>query len=106
MNLRQLFFLLILLFPFCTQAWDGVSSGKIDLIEVEDTAPYSFRIRLVNDPELCGNTNKWAYVSHDNPNYNAYVSVLLASKMADKAVTIYANEGSQNYCKIGHLQMR
>ncbi len=96
------------LFFLSTQvsAWDGSNSGKIDLVEVESGLPYSFRVRLEGEPSLCGNSNKWAYIRYDSPNYNAYLSVLLAAKMAGKTVTIYTNRSTQDYCEIGHLQFR
>ncbi len=102
--MKKSVFIFLSLLSISVFSWDGNESGKLGLIEMESGLPYSFRVRLENEPALCGNSNKWAYVRYDNPNYNAYVSALLAAKMSGKTVAIYANRSTQDYCEIGHLQ--
>lgn len=104
--MKKYFSILALFSSVSSFAWDGTANGKIGLIEVETGSAYSFRVWLDNDQALCGNTNKWAYVSYENPNYQAYVSVLLSAKIAEKQVTIFANRRSQDFCEIGHIQLR
>ncbi len=86
-------------------AWDAVTNGKINIIEMEKGGPYSFRIWLKDAPPLCGNANKWAYLDYQSPNYDALVSALMSAKFADADVKIYANVSQQNYCEIGHIQV-
>ena len=89
--------------------WDGVTNGKINGIDVTTGQNYGFRVSLVGAPKLCGSNHGWAYLNQNDSNYQTYVAVLLAAKMADKAVTIFANREStsgSNYCKIGYVALR
>ncbi len=105
--MRIVIITLLILFSNLTFAYDGKATGKLDLLEVSSNYPYSFMVRLVGEPPLCGSSNKtWAYISHDNPNYNAYVSALMATKLSDKEVTVYANHTSQGYCEVIHFHFR
>lgn len=85
--------------------FDGSAKGKLGLVEVSGELPYSFMVRLTDGgAAMCGaNTTKWAYVSHDDPNYSAFISVLLATKLADKTVDIYSRNVIGDKCKIVHL---
>ncbi|MFL0805623.1 MAG: hypothetical protein K6L81_18060 [Agarilytica sp.] len=97
----------LFIFSGAALSYDGQATGKLDLVEVAD-AHYSFRVRLEGEPALCGNANKWAYINNSDPNYSAYVSSLLAAKMAQKVVTVYASRDTHSnaYCKIVHFQFR
>ena len=102
------FFMGLIFFSNQAVAWDGVASGKINLIQVTDSENYGLRVSLVNSSALCGNKHTWAYVNKSTSNYQTYVSVLLAAKMAGKSVTIYANKekkSGKEYCHIGHIAM-
>jgi len=84
--------------------FDGSGKGKLGLVEVSGELPYSFMVRLVVEKPMCGpDTSKWAYVSQDDANYNAFVSVILATKLADKTVDIYSEKISPDKCKIVHI---
>ena len=91
-------------------AWDGTNSGKIHGIDV--AAPgdnYGFRISLDDGTtKMCGNNHTWAYLNETDSNYQTFVSVLLAAKMAEKSVIVYTNKDSSSneYCHIGYIGMR
>jgi len=96
------------LLSFSSLAWDGRVSGKVGNIDVTSGSNYGFRVTLVNGPALCGNDNKWAYLNDSDSNYQTYVSVLLAAKMADKNVTVYTNRETSSgngYCHIGYISI-
>jgi hypothetical protein len=92
--------LLSLAFPVLA-SWDGSASGKINQIQVTAESNYAFRITLIDNPSLCGNSNQWAFLNKDDSNYETYVSLLTAAKFAQAPVTIFANQSTNGYCKIG-----
>jgi hypothetical protein len=101
-------FFIVGLLSFSSQAWDGHVSGKIGSIDVTSGNNYDLRVTLVNGPKLCGNGNTWAYLNNSDSNYQTYVSVLLAAKMAEKNVTIYTSKETKSgngYCHIGYISM-
>jgi hypothetical protein len=86
-------------------AWDGAVSGTINGIDVTDGA-YAFRIDLVGAPALCGNTNTWAFVDVNNPDYKTYVALLLSAHAAGRSVLVYTTREASGYCRIGYVRMR
>ncbi len=84
-------------------AWGGSNRGEISLIEVTAEHNFGYRVHLKGSPQLCGNTNTFAYLNKSDSNYDTYVSVLTAAKFAKTEVTIYTNSDSNGYCKIGHV---
>ena len=49
-----------------------------------------------------------AYLNEPDSNYETYVSVLLAARLADKPVTIYSNretKSGKNHCHIGYIAL-
>jgi len=90
-------------------SWDGILAGKINAIDVAPGENYGFRVSLTNRPKLCGNNHTWAYLNESDSNYQTFVSVLLAAKMADKQVVLYTNienTSGQSYCHIGYISLR
>jgi len=103
------FLSLMLLSSHSVAAWDGTLLGKINSIDVAPGQNYGFRISLVGFPKICGNDNTWAYLNESDSNYNTYVSVLLAAKMADKNVVVYTKRetsSGHNYCHIGYISLK
>ncbi len=99
-------FLISIISTNALASWDGVISGKINTIDVAPGQNYGFRISLKGGPQLCGNTHKWAYLNESDSNYQTFVSVLLAAKMADKEIIIYSNHetaSGQSYCHVGYI---
>jgi hypothetical protein len=90
-------------------SWDGILAGKINAIDVAPGQNYGFRVSLINAPKLCGNNHTWAYLNESDSNYQTFVSVLLAAKMADKQVTLYTkieSTSGHDYCHIGYISLR
>jgi hypothetical protein len=110
--LKPIKFLLLLLLISSTNvyaAWDGIIAGKINAIDIAPGQNYGFRVSLTNSPKLCGNSHTWAYLNESDSNYQTFVSVLLAAKMADKQVVLYTNienASGQGYCHIGYISLR
>lgn len=88
-------------------AWDAATTGLIAGADVTDGPAYAFRIDLQGSPALCGaGSQSWAYVSHDNPNYQSYVGVLLAAKLSGAYVTVYTTrDAGSGYCRIGYVRV-
>jgi hypothetical protein len=88
-------------------AWDGTVNGLIGGADVTDGPGYEFRIDLQGSPALCGSGSpNWAYVNRESPNYQAYVAVLLAAKMAGAYVTVYTTrDAGSGYCRIGYVRV-
>jgi hypothetical protein len=106
---RLMLSLFLLVISFSASAWDGTVSGKVFTIDVTGGTNYGFRVTLSGGPKLCGNDHAWAYLNDNDSNYNTYVSVLLAAKLADRTVTIYTNRkgGTTNgYCHIGYIVLK
>ncbi|WP_233081938.1 DUF5992 family protein [Rheinheimera soli] len=82
-------------------AWDGITIGKIHTIDVTDAENFAFRITFTNGEKFCG-IHTWAFLNKSDSNYDTYVSVLLAAKMAEKTVSVYTTS-SGGYCKIGYI---
>jgi len=102
-------FLLVFFCPSVWASWAGVTTGKINSISVAAGNNYGFRIAIAGAPKLCGNEHTWAYLNESHSNYNTYVSVLLAAKMADKEVVIYTHQEQTSgnaYCSIGHIVLK
>lgn len=90
-------------------AWDGSVEGKIQNIDVAPGENYGFRLSLQNSPKLCGNDHTWAYLNKSDSNYETFVSVLLAAKMAERSVRIYTTKetaSGNGYCRIGYIVLR
>ncbi len=101
--------LAIYIISFSGYAWDGVKTGKVGSVDVTGGTNYGFRVVLEGAPKLCGNGHGWAYINEPDSNYQTYVSVLLAAKMAGSTVTIYANQernSGNGYCHIGYISVR
>ncbi|WP_054113230.1 hypothetical protein [Marinagarivorans algicola] len=95
------------LFTLNAYSWDGAVTGKVSKVDVTSAENYGFRIVLEGEPALCGNSIKWAYLNSSASNYQTYVSMLLAAKMAQSTVTIYTHQtGSSKYCSIGYISVR
>lgn len=82
-------------------AWDGVTTGKINTIDVTNAEDFGFRITFTNGEKFCG-SQTWAFLNKSDSNYDTYVSVLLAAKMAEKTVSVYTTS-SGGYCRIGYI---
>lgn len=106
--MRFIFGFICLVLSVHAFAWDGNVSGKIYSVDVTGGENYGFRVSLDNGSKaLCGNNHKWAYVNESFSNYQTYVAVLLAAKMAEKTVVLYTNQrGSNGYCEIGYISIR
>ena len=97
------------LFSSLGYAWDGYVTGKIVAVDVAGGANYAFRVTLEGAPKLCNSSHSWAYINTSNSNYQTYVAVLLAAKMAGSTVTIYSNQeqsSGNGYCRIGYIVLR
>ena len=84
-------------------SWDGDKSGIIGLIQVTDPGNFGFRVSLKGYAPLCGNDHNWAYLAKDLPNYQVYVSALLAAKYSQSTVRIYTTKDAAGYCQIGYI---
>ena len=110
-KMTQLFTLITfgILSPNVHAAWDGITTGKIHTISVAGGENYGFRITLSGTPKLCGNTHTWAYLNESHSNYQTFVSVLLAAKMADKKVTLYTTKevpSGNEHCRNGFIGLQ
>jgi len=105
---KYILFIVAFLISVHSNAWDGSVSGKIHTVDVTGGNNHGFRISLDGGTvKFCGNDYNWAYLNETDSNYQAYVAVLLAAKMAEKIVTIYTNKAGDNeYCHIGYIGMR
>lgn len=108
MNVKYFLGIICILFSVKAFSWDGHVSGKIYNIDVTGGENYGFRLSLDGGTKsLCGNNHKWAYLNESASNYQTYVAVLLAAKMADKTVILYTNQkGGNGYCEIGYVSVR
>lgn len=96
--------LLVFLSLPALSAWDGNRNGEVGRIQITAANNYGFRVSLVGLPELCGSdTADWAYVPHDDTNYQSYLSTLLAAKFAKTEVYLFTTKDANSYCKIGHI---
>lgn len=109
LKVKEIFLMFMIVFPGTVLAtWDGTESGKINRIEVTSGNNYGFRVLLEGTPALCGNEHNWAYLNETNSNYNTYVSVLLAAKLSNKAVTLFTRRKdgvSTGFCNIGYVYL-
>lgn len=100
MNIVKSFMLVLAFFTFVqaanAQSW-VTTTGKILRIETREG---DLRILLEGSPALCGNSTNWAYASRFKPNYDSFLSVLLAAKMAEKSITLYASADSSGLCEV------
>ncbi len=85
--------------------WAGTENGEIGLTEVAHEEPWSFRVHLAGLPALCGNANKWAYIKKSDPNYDVFVSALLAVKFSKGTATLYTTVDSGGRCYLSHLSI-
>lgn len=96
---------LIALVSTPAMAWDGVTTGKIGGVDVvTDGQNYGYRIYMDGKP-MCGTSEAWAYVNRSDNNYDAMVSLLTASYLNGKIVTVYTNKNGP-YCAIGYALFR
>lgn len=91
------FVLASFMFVNCASAWDLVA-GKILRVEIREG---DMRILLEGTPVLCGTSGvNWSYASRFKPNYDSFLSVILAAQMAGKSISLYSAVDSSNLCEI------
>ncbi len=99
--------ILLMSFSLPSYSWDGAITGKINTVDVAPGTNLGFRVSLSGAPAICGSAATWAYLNNTDSNYETFVSVMLAAKMADRAITIYTTKiGSLEYCKIGYISLQ
>ena len=73
------------------------TTAKILRVEMREG---DLRLLMEGIPTLCGNTNNWAYASRFKPNYDGFLSALLAAKMAEKSIILYASIDTSGLCEV------
>ncbi|GEM77540.1 hypothetical protein [Vibrio sagamiensis] len=106
--MRYLLLTCVLLCSYAANAWHGDVRGNISNIHVTNGENFGFRVILEGNKPLCGNEHTWAYLNESDSNYETYVSVLLAARLADRPVTIYSNwetKSGKKHCHIGYIAL-
>lgn len=102
-------YILTLILVFATNfaiAWDGTNRAKVSKLDIAPGGdPRTVRVYLEGSLKLCGNDFTWAYIGENTAGYDAVVSALLAARVSQKPITIYANQNpdDHNYCYIGYV---
>ena len=107
--MKNIILFISVLFSVNAISWDGVASGKVEVIDITAESNLGFRVTLIasnNEFVTQCNSLTWAYLNKSSSNYQAYVSVLLAAKMAQTATTIYTTEDANGFCHIGYISIR
>ena len=85
----------------------NVPQAKITYIEIQSGENYGFRVYLEGSPAMCdAGTKDWAYINESHSNYNTFVSALLAAKMSQTEVIIYANIRDGGFCEISSILLK
>ncbi|MEO9601261.1 hypothetical protein [Parasphingorhabdus sp.] len=88
-------------------AWDGTTTGKVTQIDITTPGPnYDFRVYLEGFPGLCTAGHTWAFINTGDTNYETIASALMLAYSTGKTVTIYTNDSTSGYCKIGYVVLR
>jgi hypothetical protein len=99
---------ILLMFSIKVFPWDNSVFGFISAIDVTGGNNYSLRVSLKDGQKICGE-HTWAYLNESDDNYQSYLSVILAAKMADKKITLYVNKeaaSGNGYCHIGYISVQ
>ena len=88
---------------FSSGATYDPKTGYIQQIDVTSGNNLGFRILLKGVDFECGNGSRQAYLNESDSNYQTFVSVLLAARMAKAKVRIYNAEGASQNCKITYV---
>lgn len=90
------------MYPATAFAWDGIITGRIANVEVTvDGENYGYRVWIAGQPACGTGSPTWSYLNRSASNYDAMVSMLTASFLNGKPVTLYITKVGQ-YCQIGH----
>jgi hypothetical protein len=90
--------------PVVCHAWDGVTTGRISSIAVTGAGNLPFRVYLDGSPLLCGPSGMAeGYLDDTDSNYKVYVAALMMAKAMGSTVTLHADVGSYNRCRIGYV---
>jgi len=102
-----IFSLVVVLLSSPVFSWDGVVEGKISRLDVSNGDVAGYRVMLKNVSSMCTRGWDWAYLNHNDTNYNAFISTLLAAKVSGTTVKIHSNHdaSSQQYCHIGYIML-
>lgn len=106
---RILAIVLMLFSPIAFSSWDGAITGKIATIDVVagNGDNYGFRVKLVDNPKLCGTDVNWAYINESDGNYQVTAGLLLAAKLAYKEIVLYSKKTDpEGYCRIGYVILK
>jgi len=96
---KSFMFVLAFFTIICTAKADTwvATAGKILRVEIREG---DLRLLFEGTPALCGNGTNWAYASRFKPNYDSFLSTLLAAKMAEKGITLYSTVDASGLCEI------
>jgi hypothetical protein len=86
-------------------AWGGTTTGKIVQIHVGNAGNLPFRVYLEGAPILCQGGIAEGYIDDADGNYKVFVATLLMAKATGSRVTLYADLGAFNRCRIGYVVM-
>ena len=78
-------------------------TGLIRQIDVSVSDNRNFRVFLKDVPFECGSGETYAYIDNTANNFDTFLSVILAAKMANKPIRLYNQAGIQNNCVITYL---
>lgn len=86
-------------------AWDGIFSGKIIHVEVDNANNAGFRVTLEGAPVMCGEgTAQWAYINKSHDNYEVMVTVMTSAWLSKIPVRLYVNRVNTTFCEIGYVR--
>ncbi len=102
--MKKFIFCFSLFFSTISQAWDGVATGYVSLIQITAAENYGFRVSYEDGSIFC-NGFAWAYLNKSNSNYETYISAILAAKLSRTQITVHVTKDSNGYCNIGHLNL-
>jgi hypothetical protein len=90
--------------PTTALAWDGAIAGFSRRFDLTAGSNYDFRVYFVPAVAMCGiANNQWAYLNAVDPNYSAYVAVIMMARSLGHNVTIYSTRDAIGYCHIGYI---
>jgi hypothetical protein len=95
--------LLASMFPSHALPWGGVTTGRIAQLHISAAGNLPLRVYLEGAPVLCVNGMAEGYLDDADPNYKVYAAALMMAKATGATVTLYADVGLYNRCRIGYV---
>lgn len=94
------------LLPLHAAAWGGITTGKILQMDVAPAGNLPLRVWLEGTPVLCEGGMAEGYLDDSDANYKVFVAALMMAKATNATVTLYADVGAVNRCRIGYVSIR